>query len=266
MIHDNDGWKQRICHDSSPDEKLISLVERRNSLSRQKDQTIARRSCVYKLPSHLCPSVYRCSLRMAPSPAVPTPLASDSASAPEKNARNASTAKLRSCVVCRSRKVRCDKLSPCSNCRKANIPCVVPSNDRPPRWARRLERIADNGQGVAGQGAGGSGTDQVMNRLRTLENLVKELSGQLEVANAAASRGASSDAPSPQDVVKDAASPSSTSTASDVQKHFGRMVIKDKNREKYVASGFWSRISDEVRQLQPCFFLFIALTACSSMG
>ncbi|EXA33902.1 hypothetical protein FOQG_13870 [Fusarium oxysporum f. sp. raphani 54005] len=187
---------------------------------------------------------------MTPSPAVPTPLASDSASAPEKNARNASTAKLRSCVVCRSRKVRCDKLSPCSNCRKANIPCVVPSNDRPPRWARRLERIADNGQGVAGQGAGGSGTDQVMNRLRTLENLVKELSGQLEVANAAASRGASSDAPSPQDVVKDAASPSSTSTASDVQKHFGRMVIKDKNREKYVASGFWSRISDELDGLK----------------
>lgn len=124
---------------------------------------------------------------------------------------------------------------------------MVPSNDRPPRWARRLERIADNGQSAAGQGGGSSGTDQVMNRLRTLENLVKELSGQLEVANAAASRGTSSGAPSPQDVVKDAASPSSTSTASDVQKHFGRMVIKDKNREKYVASGFWSRISDEVR-------------------
>ncbi|KAF9777777.1 hypothetical protein IL306_004322 [Fusarium sp. DS 682] len=187
---------------------------------------------------------------MTPFPAVPTPLASDSAAAPEKNARNASTAKLRSCVVCRSRKVRCDKLSPCSNCRKANIPCVVPSNDRPPRWARRLERIADNGQGAAGQSGGTSGTEQVMNRLRTLENLVKELSGQLEVANAAASRAASSDAPSPQDAVKDAASPSSTSTASDVQKHFGRMVIKDKNREKYVASGFWSRISDELDGLK----------------
>ncbi|KAF4344017.1 binuclear zinc cluster transcription factor [Fusarium beomiforme] len=184
---------------------------------------------------------------MTPAPPAPTPLASDSAATPEKNASNASTAKLRSCVVCRSRKVRCDKLSPCSNCRRANIPCVLPSNDRPPRWARRLGRIADNGQGAAGQNSGTSETDQVMNRLRTLENLVKELSGQLEVANATASRAASSDAPSPQDAVKDAASPSSTSTASDVQKHFGRMVIKDKNREKYVASGFWSRISDEIQ-------------------
>ncbi|KAF4446580.1 hypothetical protein F53441_9807 [Fusarium austroafricanum] len=195
--------------------------------------------------------------RMTPSPSTLAPLASDSASAAEKNARSAGagagagagTAKLRSCVVCRSRKVRCDKLSPCSNCRRANIPCVVPSNDRPPRWARRLERLADNGQGAAAQGSGNPGTDQVMNRLKTLENLVKELSGQLEVANAAASRAAS-EAASPQDHAKDAASPSSTSTASDVQKHFGRMVLKDTDRERYIASGFWSRISDELDGLK----------------
>jgi hypothetical protein len=174
--------------------------------------------------------------------------ASVSALPPEKNARGTSTAKIRSCVVCRSRKVRCDKLSPCSNCRRANIPCVVPSNDRPPRWARRLERIAKDGQGGTGTGEGADklGNDQVMDRLRTLEGLVKELSGQLEVANAAASRGGSSDAASPPDTTRDAASPSSTSTTSDVQKHFGRMVLKDTNQGRYVASGFWSRISDEV--------------------
>ncbi|KAH6976630.1 hypothetical protein EDB80DRAFT_739926 [Ilyonectria destructans] len=71
----------------------------------------------------------------------PSHLAPGSAAEAEKSAN---PAKLRSCVVCRSRKVRCDKLSPYSNCRRANIPCVVPSNDRPPRWARRLERVANN--------------------------------------------------------------------------------------------------------------------------
>ncbi|KAF4963271.1 hypothetical protein FSARC_8709 [Fusarium sarcochroum] len=188
---------------------------------------------------------------MASNPSPSVHLASDSASAPEKNARpaSASTAKLRSCVVCRSRKVRCDKLSPCSNCRRANIPCVVPSNDRPPRWARRLERITTEGQGV-GQADGRPATDQVMDRLRTLENLVKELNGQLEVANAAASRGGSSEAASPPENRRDGASPSSTSTASDVQKHFGRMVLKDASRGRYVASGFWSRISDELDGLK----------------
>ncbi|RBR10704.1 uncharacterized protein FIESC28_09351 [Fusarium coffeatum] len=178
----------------------------------------------------------------APDP-TPPPLAPDSASAPEKSARSAPTAKLRSCVVCRSRKVRCDKLSPCSNCRRANIPCVVPSNDRPPRWARRLERF--NGDAQTESRPSG---DQALERLQTLENLVKELRGQLEVANAS-SRGASSDAASPPENVKIAASPSS-STASDVQKHFGRMVLKDANQRRYIASGFWSRISDELEGLQ----------------
>ena len=41
MVRDSDDWKQRIYHDSSPGEKLISLEEGRKSLSRQKDQTIA---------------------------------------------------------------------------------------------------------------------------------------------------------------------------------------------------------------------------------
>jgi hypothetical protein len=96
--------------------------------------------------------------------------------------------KLRSCVVCRTRKVRCDKLSPCSNCRRANI---APSTDRPPRWARRLERVANN---AASNAQASKDTDaaaaQVMERLRNLESLVKELSGQLEQANAAASSAA----------------------------------------------------------------------------
>ncbi|KAH6951846.1 fungal-specific transcription factor domain-containing protein [Fusarium avenaceum] len=192
-------------------------------------------------------------MQMTPSsPSSPTldSFASVSALPPEKNARGTSAAKIRSCVVCRSRKVRCDKLSPCSNCRRANIPCVVPSNDRPPRWARRLERIANDGQGGTGEGADKLGNDQVMDRLRTLESLVKELSGQLEIANAAASRGGSSDAASPPDANRDAASPSSTSTTSDVQKHFGRMVLKDTNQGRYIASGFWSRISDELDGLK----------------
>lgn len=206
-------------------------------------------------------------MHMTPSsPSSPTldSFASVSALPPEKNARGTSAAKIRSCVVCRSRKVRCDKLSPCSNCRRANIPCVVPSNDRPPRWARRLERIANDGQGGTGEGADKLGNDQVMDRLRTLEGLVKELSGQLEIANAAASRGGSSDAASPPDTTRDAASPSSTSTTSDVQKHFGRMVLKDTNQGRYIASGFWSRISDEVGK--PITHLTVRfLTVCSSM-
>ena len=95
--------------------------------------------------------------------------------------------KLRSCVVCRSRKVRCDKQSPCFNCRRANIACVFPSTGRPLRWARRLERLSNNAaasNAPAPQEAD-LGVGKVMDRLQNLENLVKELRGQLEQAHAA---------------------------------------------------------------------------------
>lgn len=185
--------------------------------------------------------------------------AGDSASSPGKNASasasppEASTyVKPRSCAVCRSRKVRCDKLSPCSNCRRANIACVVPSNDRPPRWARRLERITNNAASTEQAPQESEGARQVMERLRNLESLVKELSGQLEQANAAASSAAgSSNVNSPGastqegDADRQMSAPSTTS-ATEMQKHFGRLVLQDTSQSHYVGSGFWSRVSDEV--------------------
>ncbi len=41
------------------------------------------------------------------------------------------TPKKRNCVICRRRKVRCDNLSPCTTCRRAQVDCVVPSTKPP---------------------------------------------------------------------------------------------------------------------------------------
>jgi hypothetical protein len=94
-----------------------------------------------------------------------------------------------------------------------------------------------------------------MERLQNLESLVKELSGQLEQANAAASSaaGGSSGVNSPgsssydrdTDHQRDA---SPKTTAGNVQKQFGRLVLQDTNRSRYVSSGFWSWVNDEVRR------------------
>ena len=139
---------------------------------------------------------------------------------------------LRSCVICRSRKVRCDKLSPCSNCRRANIACVYPSSDRPPRWSRRFERP------VAGE---------VMERLHHLEGLVKELTGQLERAHAAAKSSNASSSNSPGSSTHDIFEANISSTnAGHMQQKFGRLVPQDASRTRYVDSGFWSWVSDEV--------------------
>ncbi|KAJ6032233.1 hypothetical protein N7540_002965 [Penicillium herquei] len=149
--------------------------------------------------------------------------------------------KPRSCVICRSRKVRCDKLSPCSNCRRANIACIYPSGDRPPRWARRLERVE---RPVTGE---------VMDRLHHLEGLVKELTEQLEQAYAAAkSPAASSNSPGNSSHSQDPSYQGDNGTASSDKVHdkFGRLVLNDAKKSCYVGSAFWSWVNDELDDLK----------------
>ncbi|KAJ5288620.1 hypothetical protein N7478_001650 [Penicillium angulare] len=147
--------------------------------------------------------------------------------------------KSRSCVICRSRKVRCDKLSPCSNCRRANIACIYPSADRPPRWARRLERPV---------------TGEVMERLHHLEGLVKDLTGQLEQAHAA-TRSAAGSSHSPGSSTHDhdggyQGNMHSAGSGSIQNTKFGRLVLNDASKSRYVGSGFWSWVNDELDDLK----------------
>lgn len=92
-----------------------------------------------------------------------------------------------------------------------------------------------------------------MDRLRNLEKLVKELSGQLEQAHAVASSagdgspGYNSPRRSTQDRDEEHQRDlSPTTNTSNVQKQFGRLVLQDTSRSRYVSSGFWSRVNDEV--------------------
>ena len=95
--------------------------------------------------------------------------------------------------------------------------------------------------------------DAVMERLQNLEVLVKELRGELEQSRSGA--GSSAGGPS------GAGSPQSSTQSRDLQAHeqsslgveadsahaqFGRLVLQDAYRSRYVSSGFWSRIEDEV--------------------
>lgn len=163
------------------------------------------------------------------------PRAEKSASASTNGGNRPSrTPKPRSCLVCRSRKVRCDKLSPCSNCRRANIACVLPSTDRPPRWARRLEAPA---------------VGEFVERIHYLENLVNVLRGQLEQASASAKSlaGASPHFPGSSTHERDTNHHGDTSSQPEAQKQFGRLVSQHTPSSRYVSNGFWSRVNDEVR-------------------
>jgi hypothetical protein len=88
-----------------------------------------------------------------------------------------------------------------------------------------------------------------MDRLRNLESLVKELRGQLEEADGGAA--SSSDVNSPGNSSHDRDTDhqrdiSSNTDATNLQKPFGRLVLQDANKSRYVSSAFWSRVNDEV--------------------
>ncbi|KAH0841985.1 hypothetical protein FOPE_06962 [Fonsecaea pedrosoi] len=167
------------------------------------------------------------------------------------------TPKLRSCLVCRNRKVRCDKQSPCSNCRRANIACVTPATDRPPRWARRLHQLTNKApvlNAPATQDANPD-LDKVMERVRNLELLVKELSFQLEQTHASSTAGDSSQVTSPGISTQNRGFGHEgiqlpTTDANKNQKQSGRLVLQDASRGHYVSSAFWVRVDDELDDLE----------------
>ncbi|KAJ6441385.1 fungal specific transcription factor domain-containing protein [Purpureocillium lavendulum] len=179
---------------------------------------------------------------------------------------SAGVQKLRSCVTCRRRKVRCDKHQPCSNCRRALIPCV-PAPPRAPR--RRRVKSTDAATQQAGQRDA-----EVIERLRKLEAIVNELSTQVEVESggpvAAVPQGSRQ-----QDQASERPATSATTgqpKATDretgpqegqregddgadgdggLRQNFGRMVLDDQSgTRRYISSNFWSKLNDQLDELR----------------
>ncbi|KAK1962987.1 fungal-specific transcription factor domain-containing protein [Colletotrichum sublineola] len=185
----------------------------------------------------------------------------------------------RSCVTCRKRKVRCDKQMPCSNCRRAVIQCIFPAPGRAPRRPRPKDPNAPPKNSSERE-------VELMKRLRKLEGIVEELSGQIEVESGPGSNGGrhnSSTANSPETFAnevggdrtastqsnsntpstapREGASPNRMGTDSDpkpsqdkqpgLNRQFGRLVLHDKGKSsRYVSSAFWSKLNDELDELR----------------
>ncbi|KAF4975659.1 hypothetical protein FZEAL_7594 [Fusarium zealandicum] len=184
----------------------------------------------------------------------------------------------RSCVTCRRRKVRCDKQMPCSNCRRAQIPCVFPAPGRAPRQPRQRDPNAAPKNSSQRE-------IELMKRLRKLEGIVEDLSGQIEVESGGKGpssagspdvvhgaqpsandrpatlpprypSGASSHAgilgpsgESPRE--SEAASDQSEATRKQLPQKFGRLVLNDQSgSRRYVSNGFWAKLNDELDSIR----------------
>ncbi|EFR03598.1 C6 zinc finger domain-containing protein [Nannizzia gypsea CBS 118893] len=91
-----------------------------------------------------------------------------------------------SCELCRERKVKCDKLDPCTNCASAGVVCIPVRRPRLPRGAhvQRMRRISPEDPEAsiqvdvpssAGAGAGIAVVDDLKERIRRLESLVDSM-------------------------------------------------------------------------------------------
>ncbi|KAI5194831.1 hypothetical protein E4T39_08491 [Aureobasidium subglaciale] len=202
-------------------------------------------------------------------PPVPFSSSTSSASAPV-TLRDAHGRLLnpRSCVTCRKRKVKCDKLHPCSNCSRAHIECIFPTPGRAPRKSRKVSDPRDA---------------ELLDRLRRLEGVVKGLG--VDISNPESFPNAAPDSQVDEaDSLKPATFPTirTCPDAPDQTRHnkhgdgdgddddirratknqlvddsrsarfetrFGRLVINE-GRSRYVNNSFWANLSNEVEDLK----------------
>jgi Fungal Zn(2)-Cys(6) binuclear cluster domain len=141
----------------------------------------------------------------------------------------------RSCVTCRRRKVRCDKIHPsCTNCNKAGIECVFPGPGRAKRKSRKPQDA------------------ELLARLKKLEGVIQSLGAQVEEDKSI--RGPSV-MPSIQGELEAHREESSRQNGDTdpkrrnstiIDKQLGRLVINE-GRSRYVSNTFWASMGDEVQ-------------------
>lgn len=173
----------------------------------------------------------------------------------------------RSCVVCRQRKVKCDRQQPCSNCTRAGCACVYPTGrGRAPKRARRvvadaqlvdklarletiIQRLAEeNGPGlVKGGGSHGGGPSpslqpQLLPKESSSSDGAKALSTPEHGFTPESSTGQHEiDGPGVSTSGR-----SSPVQSSSIEAAMGRLVIDDK-KSYYVSNPLWATMAQEVR-------------------
>lgn len=165
----------------------------------------------------------------------------------------------RSCVTCRKRKVRCDKVHPCTNCTRAHTECIFPAPGRAPRKVRKLgdgkdkellERLRRlegvvKGMGVDIPGDGSVGLNNAP--LSTSDNSVGGVEQPLN-ANVSLDARRSADGPVEEQSFENAL-PHDRRRQDDLENSFGRLVVNE-GKSRYVNDSFWASLSNEVEDLK----------------
>ena len=143
-----------------------------------------------------------------------------------------------SCFNCRRRKVRCDRLMPCTYCSKGNLDCAFPASGRMP--TRRHDLIPIK--------SGREKQTELLGRIRRLQSLVEDLSTQLDGETAKMSSSRNEDGHEDREGLPPRGPRSSNIDPS--TKEFGKLFTKE-HGTMYIGNRFWSVLWDEVGSQVP---------------
>ncbi|KAF3129343.1 hypothetical protein TWF703_008966 [Orbilia oligospora] len=171
--------------------------------------------------------------------------------------------KIWSCTNCRRRKVRCDRKDPCIHCTKNNVECTFPIAGRVPRrnirGVSKPHKIAPKHQ-------------ELLSRLRSLEDMVSQLGSQIEYAaiDISTNNDGLDSLSIPEDLVRieTPLAPSrslSDKTHSNTPQESDNMILEN-NGNLIVGDRFWTIFCGEVHinarsSISNCYFHKFRLTS-----
>lgn len=132
-----------------------------------------------------------------------------------------------SCTLCRQRKIKCDKVHPCSGCNRSGLACVFPERARNPKKQRNGSKASNK---------------ELIRRLNRMEELIGKIEGEGEGSTEYKSMGISK----PKEVDT---TPSTTSDQS--QTSSNGVGYADDSLNRYIGSTFWRTLTCEVGVLIP---------------
>lgn len=150
------------------------------------------------------------------------------------------------CQMCRQRKVKCDKRSPCTNCSRCGIDCEVVERPRLPRGKTQAPTLA---RALEVQ-------PDLQDRVKKLESIIRHLTekedaGGVTVARTVGSNLASTTYSDPSSCILENEQLNdnlTTETAAVLRKSTAEQFANknDNGSEKYIGTSFWADLSNQV--------------------
>ena len=131
-----------------------------------------------------------------------------------------------SCTHCRQRKIKCDKVYPCTPCKRSSFECVFPERVQPSKKKRSNAKATN---------------DDLMRRLGRMEELIEKMKAEGKgTNNNKAADGESSRSPSMSQISREVSGASAS-------QEDGRSNITGDGTTEYIGSAFFRSLTNEVR-------------------